>query len=165
MNRTYEPSLSKMRILAVGFLGNLFRILILLAFIVLFANHCRKTNKTPPLEFILLPHLHGLPERPTQPQNLQGHYDVYTKIIELTWEPSHIPNITNFPPLYRIYLYQKGPPEEYYKTQDILDVSATNNYLLGVMPFSGNLYFVVTAYNGYSESLPSNTLELNVFNQ
>lgn len=165
MNNSDKPSLQKGRILPVRLLTNVRLILSLLVLAALFANHCKEPNITPPLEFILLPHLHGLPERPTQPQNLQGYYDIYSKIIELTWEPSHIPNMTNVPPIYRIYLYQKGPPEEYYRTQDILDISATNSYLLGIMPFSGNLYFVVTAYNGFSESLPSNTLELNAFNQ
>jgi len=165
MNNTDKLSSPTISLLADIFCTNLARFFGILVLSILATSHCQKPDKTPPLEFILLPHLRGLLERPTQPKNLMGYYDIYSKIIELTWEPSQIPNVSNFPPIYRIYLYQKGPPEEYYRIQDIWDISATNSYLLGAMPFSGNLYFVVTAHNGFSESLPSNTLELNVFNQ
>ena len=54
--------------------------------------------------------------------------------------------------------------DELYRDRDRLTESGQNFISFTQSPFTGSLYFLVTAYNGFSESLPSNVVSVDVFN-
>jgi len=62
---------------------------------------------------------------------------------------------------YNIYEYLT-PPRVYYRPEDILDKTPFTTYSIDVRPFTGTVYFLVTAFDGGAESLPSNLAQMQV---
>ena len=135
--------------------------LYLAVFLSLFIN-CGSPNEVDSLYYVLLPALKGGAERPTTPTNLTGSYLTAIRQIQLSWDASIDPDL-GFPiGVYRIYLYAGGPPVEFYRVQDLFAESPVTSYVIDADPFTGNLYFLVTAFDGLAESYPSNILTINV---
>ena len=126
---------------------------------------CSKPNGIEPYHYILFSVLREGLNRPTTPTNFTGSYNNTLEQISLEWGASTDPD-TGFPiGLYRLYLYQNLPPTVYYRSEDLFDESALTAYNISQTRFSGSLFFVVTAFDGGVESLPSSTVEVNVLNK
>ena len=124
---------------------------------------CSAPDTVDPLYYVLFPALAGAQDRPTQPSNLRGSYNRSILQIELNWDASPANGIL----LYRVYVFTDRPPiaqDELYRDRDRLTESGQNFISFTQSPFTGSLYFLVTAYNGFSESLPSNVVSVDVFN-
>ncbi len=134
---------------------------------------CAAPKEVSPLYFVALNTVSPLlaregGQRPSTPLNFACTFDIAFQKLRFTWEPSIDPDFHVPVGLYRMYVYMNGPPTEYYRIQDMYAESYvnfinfdTNDFFLGI-PFSGNLYFVVTGYDGGTESLPSNLLRVDM---
>lgn len=137
---------------------------------------CADPKEVSPLYFVALNNVSPFlvrqgGQRPSTPQNFAYTFDIAFQKLRFTWGPSIDPDFQIPVGLYRMYVYMNGPPAEYYRVQDLYAESYvnfinfdTNDFFLGV-PFSGNLYFVVTGYDGGTESLPSNLLRVDMTQQ
>lgn len=123
---------------------------------------CAAADQTEELQFVVAPWLIQGGGRPNAPQNLRVSYNAFAQAIDLAWEPAIDPALGIPVYEYRIYLYLDAPPRDYYREGDLFDTSAVNFYSVESDPFSGALYFVVTAWNGGAESFPSNTAALSL---
>ncbi|MBX7057984.1 MAG: fibronectin type III domain-containing protein [Leptospirales bacterium] len=134
----------------------------LLALAMVLCCSCQQPQTTPEWQFILAPWLIEGGGRPATPQHLSASYDPYAEAINLRWDLALDPAAGIPVYEYRIYLYLDGPPQDFYRAGDLLDRSAVNFYSVEASPFTGTLYFVVTAWNGGAESYPSNTVGLSL---
>lgn len=107
----------------------------------------------------LIPFLRGGWTRPQAPASLTARYSPTTTTLNLNWTGSLDPETGQPNVTYNIYAYET-PPREYYRIQDLLDTTPLTSYYRQVDPFTGTLYFVVTAFDGGAESLPSNVAEM-----
>ena len=130
--------------------------------LALFLTGCPDVREVPPYYFLMAPVLREGGDRPTTPQNLRVEYQVHLRQVYLQWEESIDPDFNIPVGVYRVYVYPQGPPQEYYRIQDLLAETNFPFYALSSNPFTGTLYFAVTAFDGGVESLPSNTAQLNV---
>jgi len=120
--------------------------------------HCAPARPVSEAAF-LIPFLRGGWTRPEAPRSLTARYSLSTTTLNLNWTGSLDPE-TGLPNvIYNIYAYET-PPKEYYRPQDILDATSLASYYRQIDPFTGTLYFVVTAFDGGAESLPSNVAEM-----
>ncbi|HNJ35206.1 MAG TPA: hypothetical protein PK881_13250 [Leptospiraceae bacterium] len=127
-------------------------------FFLLLALGCDRAHTTPPGQF-LLPLLRSGGARPTTPTNLRTRYAASISALTMDWVGSIDPD-TGLPNVvYSIYAYEL-PPREYYRRQDILATTTLTSYYQSADHFTGSLYFVVTAFDGGAESLPSNVAQL-----
>lgn len=128
---------------------------------------CSPPDTVEPYYFLMIPQLRGGMSRPTAPGNLQGHYYPLVEggSVYLSWDSSYDADLNTTLLIYRIYLYLDGPPQNFYGEQNLFDLTSVNSYSFQMDPFTGNLYFVVTADDGLAESLPSNTAIVNVYNR
>ena len=124
---------------------------------------CGEPRLTPPLYFALIPLLRAGLERPTPPQNLRASYEPIQKEIVLNWEPGSDPDSSGPTLLYHIYYFLNGPPSGNTSLpRYFLDEAVGFAYNTSADPFTGDVYFAVTAYDGAAESLPSNSTRLNL---
>ncbi len=136
-------------------------LLLLLLFVTGGGAGCTKPHRVETALFLVQPWLRGGGERPTTPTNLNWSYSYLLSLLTLEWQPS-VDKETGSALLYRIYLYENGPPQEYFRPQDILTETAEPILRLGAEPFSHTLYFVVTSWDGLAESLPSPLLKVDL---
>lgn len=133
-----------------------------IAFLSLYS--CRKADEVSPLYFALLPHTRAGNERPTTPMNLTASYLFPSQVIFLQWEGSTDPDFNVPVGIYKVYIYLNGTPSVYYESKNLLDETGETFYSLDSDPYTGNIHFVVTGFDGEAESLPSNTATLNLLN-
>ena len=125
--------------------------------------HCGRADLTSPLYFVALPFLRAGQERPTAPLNLRATYESIQKRIALRWDPGADPDSAGPVLLYRVYFFLNGPPPaNIYQPRYFLDEAVGFGYTASSDPFTGDVYFAVTAYDGAAESLPSNSARLNL---
>ncbi len=124
---------------------------------------CRQPETVPPLYFLMLQApLAGNQGRPTRPLDLRATYEPLTQEVKLEWTASVDPDTQTSNLVYRVYLYLDGPPATYYRAQDLIDETPLTTYYLPVQPYTGSLYFVVTAFDGTAESEPSEAARLDL---
>lgn len=123
--------------------------------------HCGSIDETPPYHFVLAPYLVQGGQRPTTPQNLTVSYAATTEDLLLQWDPAVDPDLGIPVGLYRIYLGLDGPPTRFFRSGDLFDETELNFYALDSEPFTGTLFFAVTAYDGAAESLPSESVSFS----
>lgn len=124
---------------------------------------CRQPQTIPAHTFILLQApLQGDVGRPTKVADLSAVYRPLFQEIELTWTASIDPDTGGSNLAYRVYAYTTGPPDTYYRTQDLFGETPLTSFYLSSTPYTGTLYFVVTAFDGAAESEPSDTAELDL---
>ena len=129
----------------------------------LIASACREPQTVPPHGFLLLQApLQGEAGRPAKPTDLTALFRAEVQEIELGWTGSVDPDTGASNLVYRVYYYLDGPPQEYYRTQDLLGESVLTNFYVASGAFTGALYFVVTAFDGTAESEPSDTAKLDL---
>lgn len=119
---------------------------------------CAKAHPVSQAAF-LLPFVRGGWDRPSAPSGLTARYTLSTRTLTLSWTGSLDPQTGQPNVEYFIYAYET-PPREYYRPQDRLDKTPLTSYFRQVDPFTGTLYFTVTAFDGGAESLPSNVAEM-----
>ncbi|MBL8019672.1 MAG: fibronectin type III domain-containing protein [Leptospirales bacterium] len=124
---------------------------------ILIAN-CDQARTVPPTYF-LLPLLRGGGVRPATPTNLQAIHFLTAQTLVITWTGSLDPDTGQPNVVYRIYAYEV-PPKEYYRIQDLQGTTPLTTITARQEPFIGTQYFVVTAFDGAAESLPSQTCRL-----
>lgn len=130
---------------------------ILIGIFALLAS-CQKADTMAPETFLIMG-MAGFPERPERPENSSLLYDPLTG-IEITWDPALLPASGLPAPFYRLYYYYEFP-QTFYQQRNLLTETTRTEHRLFLEPFDGNLFFVVTASNGRSESLPGDILALD----
>ncbi len=130
--------------------------------VALVCSNCGNIDETPPYYFVLAPYLIQGGQRPTTPQNLTVTYSVASEELVLRWDTAVDPDAGIPVGLYRIYLGLDGPPTRFYRSGDLLDETELNFYSVSSEPFTGTLFFAVTAYDGAAESLPSDIVSFSL---
>ncbi|MCE9596967.1 MAG: hypothetical protein K8S54_03280 [Spirochaetia bacterium] len=131
------------------------RIVVLLLLVQMSCDQARTVSPA----YFLLPILRGGGTRPATPTNLIAVHFLAAQTIVLNWTGSLDPDTGQPNVIYRIYGYEV-PPTIYYREQDLLDTTPLTTFSGRLEPFTGSLYFVVTAFDGAAESLPSPTAKL-----
>lgn len=121
---------------------------------LLAVTNCRKEKKTEPWLYLLIPLLAGAGERPTTPDRIRWSYYPITDTLVLEWDPTVDPDTDIEGPVYRIYVYEAEPPlkEDYYNETNLMGETTENEIPLFVEMREEPLYFIITSYDGASES-------------
>jgi len=128
--------------------------------LLLFSIPGCRPRRTDPLAYVVFPLLRGGLTRPEAPKNLHGNYDPFAGTITLNWSASIDPDTGRVVPVYKVYLYLNAPPQHYYLEKNLIKMTDQPTLILAANPFNYPIYFVVTAFDGWAESLPSNTVEI-----
>lgn len=121
-------------------------------------GHCRSPDLVPQIYYLVLAEL--TPPAVTQisqPTNLRIRYQALLREMILEWEaPTDVP----FPTFYIYYFLDSQPA--CCPANNRLDSTTASTYSQPSDPFTGTIYFEVTAFNGFTESRGSGAVGINL---
>ena len=126
---------------------------------------CEQKQALPLYAYLLIPGSRGGGERPSAPTDIRSSFVPGANVLILEWNKGTDPELHTDNLVYNVYLYLDRIPENFYGKENLFHQVVGDVMEISIEPFSETIWFVVTSWDGFVESRPSEILEVNITNR